>query len=209
MKTNDHIRTLFSRNHETIFPKLGVFLAGPTSPSGSMINDWRRKVIDELLEDEELNSSMVVVAPEPITGEWSEIDIENPETELERVQNQQMLWEIQYLKLCDVTAFWLPTYWTKETSENFSPNIGPTSRWEFGYFLQEYLKDKENRTFIIGSPEDAEGLQWAKRMTAMHGIEWHILKKEDKQQLVASSFINEIKETLIRNKWPYHYPVSS
>lgn len=205
MKTEhgNQIRSLFSRDHELVLPKLGVFLAGPTAPSGEMKNDWRRKIVDELKNDERLNASMLVIAPEPESGNWSDIDIESPKNELENIQNQQMLWEIQYLKLCDITAFWLPTYWTKEKSENFSLNIGPTSRWEFGFFFQEYLKDKDKRKFIIGSPEDAESVKWAKRMTDMHGIHWHFLKKEEKESLVAASFIDEIKETLIQNKWSY------
>jgi len=49
------IRILFSREHTTIFPKLGVFLAGPTPPSGEMEKGWRRKVIDELKKDKRLN----------------------------------------------------------------------------------------------------------------------------------------------------------
>jgi len=107
------------------------------------------------------------------------------------------------LNLCDITAFWLPTYWDKETSGNFAPNIGPTSRWEFGFFFQEYLKNPIKRHFIVGSPEDAESIKWAKKISDIYGIKWHILKKEDKSELVAESFIHEIAETLIKNKWEY------
>ena len=57
------IRTLYSREHTTIFPKLGVFLAGPTPPSGEMKIGWRRKIIDVLEKDNRLNPSMTVVAP--------------------------------------------------------------------------------------------------------------------------------------------------
>ena len=32
----EQIRTLFSRKHDVVFPKLGVFLAGPTPPDGEM-----------------------------------------------------------------------------------------------------------------------------------------------------------------------------
>ena len=197
------VRTLFSRNHDTVFPKLGVFLGGPTPPNGEMKNGWRRKIISRLKEEEELNPSMIIVSPEPQSGDWSEIDNVNPKNELEVVRDKQMPWELQYLNLCDITTFWLPTYWNKETSGVFSANIGPTSRWEFGFFFQEYLKNPQKRDFIIGSPEDAESVNWAKRITDIYDIKWHFLKNEDKSELVAESFINEIKETLIRNKWGY------
>ncbi len=202
-KEGEIIRSLFSRKHETVFPKLGVFLAGPTPPSGEMKSGWRRKIVSELKKDHRLDPSMIVVSPEPETGDWEEINNPNPKNELEVVQDKQMPWELQYLNLCDITTFWLPTYWSKEQAENFAPNIGPTSRWEFGYFLQEYLKNPMKRDFIIGSPEDAESVKWAKKITDIHGIRWHFLKKENKSQLVADSFIEEIKKTLIKNKWKY------
>jgi len=197
------IRTLFSRKHDTVFPKLGVFLAGPTPPDGEMKNGWRRKIISELKKDEGLNPSMIIVSPEPASGNWKEIDNLYPKNELEVVRDKQMPWELQYLQLCDITAFWLPTYWTKEASGVFAANIGPTSRWEFGYFFQEYLKNPQKRDFIIGSPVDAESIKWAKKITDIHGIKWHFLAKEDKAELVADSFIEEIAETLIKNKWKY------
>lgn len=117
--------------------------------------------------------------------------------------NKQTPWEWQYLTLCDITAFWLPTYWTLDAAGPFPANIGPTSRWEFGYYLQEYLKNPTKRTFIVGSPEDAESVKWAKRITDIHGIKWHFLKRENKEALVASSFIEEIATTLVDKKWAY------
>lgn len=199
----NRIRKLYSRKHDTVFSKLGVFLGGPTPPSGEMKTGWRRKIVNKLLEDERLDPSMIIVSPEPESGDWSEIDNLNPKNELEVVRDKQMPWELQYLNLCDITTFWLPTYWTKEQSGIFAPNIGPTSRWEFGYFFQEYLKNPKKRDFIIGSPEDAESVKWAKKITDIHGIKWHFLKTENKSKLVAESFIEEIAETLMRNKWKY------
>lgn len=199
----NQIRELFSRNHDTVFSKLGVFLGGPTPPDGEMKLGWRRKVIQTLKQDNRLDPSMIVVSPEPESGYWLEIDNVSPKNELEVVRDKQMPWEIQYLNLCDITAFWLPTYWTKEEAGVFAPNIGPTSRWEFGYFLQEYLKNTSKRNFIIGSPEDAESVKWAKKITDIHGIKWHYLKKEHKSELVAASFIEEIATTLMNNKWNY------
>jgi hypothetical protein len=200
---SNQIRTLFSRKHETIFPKLGVFLGGPTPPSGEMKNGWRRVIIKRLIEEKRLNPSMVVVVPEPESGNWSDIDNVSPMNELDVVRDKQMMWELQYLNLCDITTFWFPTYWSREKSGEFDPNIGPTSRFEFGYFLQEYLKDPLRRRFIVGSPEDAESIKWAQKITDIHGIKWHYLKNECKSELVAQSFIDEIIETLIVNKWKY------
>lgn len=197
------IRTLFSRDHETIFSRLGVFLTGPTNPSGEMLHGWRRVIVDKLRSDERLNPSMIVASPEPENGVWDSIDLPLPENKLEEVRNKQIPWEWQYLKLCDIHAFWLPTYWNDQSSECFSPNIGPTARLEFGYFLQEYLRNKDTRNFIIGSPEDSDSMNWMKQMTEIHGIKWHILKNEDKSKMVADSFIEEIAEVLINNNRKY------
>ncbi len=201
--THEKIRVLYSRQHQTIFPKLGVFLGGPTPPAGSaMTTGWRRVVISALENDARLKPSMVVVAPEPETGQWSDIDVPGT-TQLAQVLNKQVPWEWQYLNLCDITAFWLPTYWQPEAAENFPANIGPTTRFELGYYLQEYLKNPLRRKFIIGSPEDAEGVKWAKRITDVHGIQWHFLPKAKKHKQVAESFIEEIATTLTQNQWEY------
>ena len=198
MTTTQSIRTLFSRKHDLAIPKLSVFLAGPTPYDGRMTNGWRRKVVQELQKNELLDYNCLVVSPEPESGYWSEIDDRNDKF---KIENHQMLWEIQYLKLCDITAFWFPTYWNVENADDFCPNIGPTARWEFGYFLQEYLKDKDGKTCIVGSPEDAQSVTWAKRMAEIHGLRWHSLKKEHKDQLVAPSFIDAIANALIENNW--------
>lgn len=199
----ESIRVLYAREHTTIFPKSGVFLAGPTPPNGEMENAWRNKVIKALQNDERLNPSMTVVAPEPKSGYWKDIEVSCEGKELEDVLNKQIPWEWQYLNLCDITVFWLPTYWNQEDAGVFPANIGPTSRWEFGFFLQEYLKDRQKRHFIIGAPEDAESVKWAKRMTDVYNIKWHTLKKEDKAELVPKSLIDEIVDTLVKNTWDY------
>ncbi len=170
---NESIRTLYAREHTTILSKLGVFLAGPTPPSGEMNTGWRKKVISSLEADHRLNPTMTVVAPEPASGNWQDIEKSYAGKQLEEVMNKQIPWEWQYLNLCDVTAFWLPTYWTEEEAGVFPANIGPTSRWEFGFFLQEYLKNKDKRHFIIGAPEDAESVNWAKKITDVYNIKWH------------------------------------
>lgn len=193
------IRTLYSRDHTTIFPKQGVFLAGATPADGAMTTGWRRVVVEALQKDPRLTARMTVVSPEPESGYWDDIDTVEPNNELSEVLNKQIPWELQYLYLCDITAFWLPTYWKKDKAGPYDDNIGPTSRWEFGFFLQEYLKNRDTRSFIIGSPEDAESLKWAKFITNKYDIQWHVLKKEDKDQLVAPSFIEEIATTLFKN----------
>lgn len=197
------IRTLFSRDYNAVYPKLGVFLGGVSPPDGEMKTGWRRKIISVLQQDERLDPSMLLVSPEPKSGYWEELEgagAKVTDKDLEVIRDPQMLWEHHYLKRCDITTFWLPAYWTKEKSEVFAPNIGPSSRWEFGYFLQEYLKDRRNKDFIVGSPEDAQGVDWAREISQMHGIKWHTLRKEDKPKLVADSFIEEIADTLIKNK---------
>ncbi len=200
---HEPLRTLFSRQHDTVFPKLGVFLAGPTPPDGSMASGWRRVVTESLKKDPRLHPGMIVVSPEPKTGYWSEIDNDNPQSELENVRDKQMPWELQYLTLCDVTAFWLPTYWSAEKSGPFAPNIGPTSRWEFGYFLQEYLRRPDQRKFIIGGPDDADSVKWAKKMTDIHGIPWYSLPVDRKEELVSPDFVEAIALALLANDWAY------
>lgn len=105
------IRTLFSREHETVLPNLGVFLAGPTPPNERMESGWRRVILDELLKDERLDPSMLIVSPEPESGNWNTIEKPNNSL-LNKVHNDQIAWEWQYLGLCDITAFWLPTYFS-------------------------------------------------------------------------------------------------
>lgn len=196
----EKLRVIYAREHTTIFPKLGVFLAGPTPPENQMKQGWRRTVIDRLLADPRLDPSMVVVAPEPEACSWSGIDVEEHGPLLNDALNKQIPWEWQYLQACDITAFWLPTYWTTKSSEGFPANIGPTSRWEFGYYLQEYLKALNRRHFIVGGPEDAESVKWARRIAAVHGIKWHSLPRELKGEQVAASFIEEIADKLHESK---------
>lgn len=198
----ESIRTLFSRNHELVYPKLGVFLGGPTPPNGEMESGWRRIILEKLIQDKRLDPSMLIVSPEPESGNWK--NIESGISSLkDKVNDDQIAWEWQYLKLCDITAFWLPTYFSEDKSGVFPNNIGPTTRWEFGYYFQEYLKNKTDKHFIIGSPEDAESVNWAKKLAAANSVHWHILKKEDKHKQVADSFIEEIATTLIKNKWVF------
>ncbi len=90
MKAHEPIRVLFSRENAIVFPKLGVFLAGPTPYEGQMHNGWRRVIINKLKEDARLDPSMIVVAPEPETGYWNDIDNKNPKTRLEVIEDKQI-----------------------------------------------------------------------------------------------------------------------
>jgi hypothetical protein len=168
-----------------------------------MVTGWRRKVVAELQADPRLHPGMIVVSPEPESGTWADIDNDDPQTKLEAVRDKQMPWELQYLNLCDITAFWLPTYWTEGAAGPFAGNIGPTSRWEFGYFLQEYLRQPQLRRFIVGAPEDAESVKWAKKISSIHGLEWHTLPSVDKEMLVAPSFVSAIADALAENDWTF------
>jgi hypothetical protein len=200
MSDYESIRVLFSRNHGTIYPGLGVFLAGPTPPDGAMENGWRRIVIQKLKSDERLDPTMAVVAPEPETGRWADINVETGKPKYDDVMNKQIPWEWQYLNLCDITVFWLPTYWSEERGGILGANIGPTTRWEFGYYFQEYLKNPNKKTFIVGAPEDAESVKWAKRLMQSHHIKWHTLKAEEKAEKVPETLIEAIAQALLRNK---------
>ena len=183
MTHHEPIRTLYSRSHGTIYPGLGVFLAGPTGPDDEMLQGWRRTLIARLVADERLDPMMTVVAPEPESGRWADIVAATGKPKLDQAANGQIAWEWQYLGLCDVTVFWLATYW--------DGNIGPTTRWEFGYYLQEYLKNRSRRTFLIGAPADAESVKWPRRMIAAHGLPWHTSLE---------SLGDAVAETLLRNR---------
>lgn len=55
----------------------------------------------------------------------------------------------------------------------------------------------------MGALEDAESVNWAKKLVASHGIKWHVLEKGDKEKQVADSFIEEIASILVKNKWVF------
>ena len=197
---HEPIRVLYSRQHCTIYPGLGVFLAGPTPPEGQMQNTWRRALIERLVADPRLDAMMAVVAPEPEDGHWKSIDVITGRRRHDEATNGQIAWEWQYLGLCDITVFWLATYWDEDVAEPFHPNIGPTTRWEFGYYFQEFLKNRDRRHFIVGSPEDAESVKWPRRLAWAHNVEWHTLPKAEKSRLVPDSLVEAVARALLHNK---------
>lgn len=188
------MRTLFARTHATIYPEKGLFLAGPTPPSGEMLGGWRRELIRELLSKYEIDDECIVVSPEPVDGRWESI-VSASGAPNESAENDQIAWELQYLNLCNITAFWLPTYWSKNSAENFPVNIGPTTRWEFGMMLEKYLT-QPRRQLIVGAPEDAESIGWVRHVCKHHGIKIHYLEKSAKGKLVCDSFVEAIAKAL-------------
>ncbi len=188
------MRTLFSRSHATVYPSQGVFLAGPTSPSGQMLSSWRREVVNQLMERYKISDDSVIVSPEPLDGTWQSIESTSGAPN-QVSENDQIAWELQYLDLCDITAFWLPVYWSQESAGNYSPNIGPTTRWEFGMMLEKYLS-QPRRTLIVGAPEDAESIAWVRHVCKQYKIEIHCLSQSSKEALVCDSFVDAIAEAL-------------
>jgi hypothetical protein len=87
-----------------------------------------------------------------------------------------------------VVAFWLPTFWTSEKAGSYPANIGPSSRFEFGFFLSNAIQNK-NQIIIVGSPHRAESLNWAKILCEKYGISWHYPDTDD---AIPNSFYNAI-----------------
>lgn len=197
---HEPIRVLYAREHTTVWPGLGVFLAGPTPPEDRMKMSWRRALIDRLVKDSRLNPTMVVVAPEPRHCSWSALDVSTGNPKYDEVVNKQIPWEWQYLTLCDVTVFWLATYWDDARGGPFPGNIGPTTRWEFGFYLQEYLKNSHKRTFIVGAPEDAQNLNWARQIAFANRIAWYGLPLTEKQKLIPDSLIEAVVAALLAHQ---------
>ena len=199
--THEPIRVLYSRSHTTIHAGVGVFLAGPTPDEDTMPRGWRRKVVAALLADPRLCPCMTVVVPEPESCRWADIVTTTGRPRHDDAVNKQIQWEWQYLELCRTTAIWLPTYWSAEASTPFPANIGPTSRWEFGYWVARWERESELREVIVGSPEDAEGVKWARYLARSRGLTWHTLERSRKGELVAPSFVEGIQQALLRRKW--------
>jgi hypothetical protein len=193
------IRILYANEHTTIHAGMGVFLAGPNPTKGDLSHGWRRKVLDELSDDPRICACMTVVAPEPESGP-AEMATDGGNGDDMAVYKQTQ-WEWQYLEMCRITAFWLPTYWNREDSGPFPSNIGPTSRWEFGYFFARWEQAPHLRELIAGAPADADGVRWAQYVVRSRGLAWHELAEKDKDKLVAPSFVAAIKDALLRRKW--------
>ncbi|MEM7247480.1 MAG: nucleoside 2-deoxyribosyltransferase domain-containing protein [Acidobacteriota bacterium] len=193
------MRVLFARQHATIYPGKGIFLAGPTPPDGAMPEGWRRELLERLDARHGLSDDVTVVVPEPEDGRWRSI-LSKRGARFARTDDDQIAWELQYLELCDVTAFWLPTYWSDEKAGSFPANIGPTTRWEFGFLFQRWLREPSRRRLVVGSPDDAESLGWARHVVRHHGLTWHSLSVKEKNRLVADSFVDALARAVARNE---------
>src|SRR5262249_46633289 len=115
----------------------------------------------------------------------------------DEVINKQIPWEWQYLNLCDVSVFWLATYWGDDEGGVFRGNIGPTTLWEYDYYLQEYLKNPRKRTFIAGAPADTRDVKWARQIAVANGVEWHELSVDCKDEQIPGSLVEAIITALV------------
>lgn len=202
MQTNrETIRVLYAREHTTVHAGVGVFLAGPTPPDGQMSVGWRKAVIDGLRSDERLCPCMLVVAPEPRTGHWPDAVTSTGQPQTDEAINKQIQWEWQYLEACKVTAFWLPTYWYGDDHGPYPPNIGPTSRYEFGYVMGRWEFSQGRFDVVLGSPDNASGVKWAQHLARSRGVPWYGLATAQRAQLVGESFVEAIAQKLLARKW--------
>ena len=199
--SHEPVRQLWARDHTTVHAGMGVFLGGPTPPDGQMEKSWRRAAIARLAADPRLCPCMTVVSPEPESGRWADVEVDTGHPCRDRAVNQQTQWEWQYLERCAITAFWLPTYWGEDKSGPFPPNIGPTTRWEVGYFFSRWERSPQSFDIILGSPDDADGVKWPLRLARSRGVPWYHLAKQEKEALVADAFVEAIAQALLRRKW--------
>lgn len=105
-----------------------IFLAGP-SPRGAEDLDWRPEAL-KVLED--LGYDGVVFVPLPRGGDWR------------HHYDAQVEWELTYLNMADVIAFWVPR--SKELP-------GLTTNVEFGMFY-------DSGKAMLGYPENATQMRY-------------------------------------------------
>jgi hypothetical protein len=85
--------------------------------------------------------------------------------------------------------------------EQFPANIGPTSRWEFGYYFSRWEHRPQNYDLVLGSPEDAQSLKWPIRLARSRRLPWHFLERDRKDERVSSGFVEAIVQALLARKW--------
>jgi hypothetical protein len=177
------IETLFAGSDQKINAHNSVFLAGPSPKDGDMLNGWRRQFIKkfESIEVQHTNSLQLII-PEPETGYWNDVMTDH------YTEKDQTLWEHEKMVNSKVVAFWLPTFWTPKNAGSYPANIGPSSRFEFGFFLSNAIRN-QNQKIIVGSPHRAESLNWAKILCEKYGIHWHYPDTDD---AIPNSFFNAI-----------------
>lgn len=184
------VEVIFAGSHESIHPTRSVFLAGPSPKEGAMLQSWRRQIIAHLkgMNHEHLDHLQLIV-PEPKSGYWNDV-MSNKYTE-----KDQTLWEHDCMLKSKVIAFWLPTFWTSKNAGVYPSNIGPSSRFEFGFFLHNSLVSEQQK-IVVGSPKKAESLQWAQVLCEKYGIPWIYPESSNKQGSIPPSFYTAILSKL-------------
>jgi hypothetical protein len=184
------MHTVYAGDDTVIDSTCSIFLAGPSAGDVEMLGGWRRQLKDRLTQ---LNHDQVekiqLILPEPESGLWSDVITEDYKEE------NQTLWEYETMLNSRVIAFWLPTYWTPEKAGAYPPNIGPSTRFEFGFFLHEALKNPR-KALVVGSPENAESLTWARVLCEKYGIHWHHPDPAKNWELIPASFLENILSEL-------------
>lgn len=188
------IENIFAGQDKTIDESCSVFLAGPSAGDVEMLGGWRRSLKDRLstLDSPKLDKIQLIM-PEPESGLWSDVITD------EYNEEDQTNWEYEAMLKSKVIAFWLPTFWTPEKAGAYPPNIGPSTRFEFGFFLHEALKNPR-RGFIVGSPREAQSLTWAKVITKKYGYTWHYPDPNKNWEMVPAAFIQNIVSELVALK---------
>ena len=183
------IDAVFASSEVEVKTNCSIFLAGPSPKDGDLFNSWRRTLMEQLQQngDSDLESIQIIV-PEPKSGHWNEVMSDN------YTERDQTLWEHDKMKQCKVIAFWLPTFWSTENSGSYPANIGPATRFEFGFFLHHALQNTQQR-LVVGSPNNADSLQWAQTLCNHYRIGWHFGNTTDRYlpESFCTALINAVK----------------
>ena len=188
------VEVIFAGSDAPVNPNQSVFLAGPSPKDGALLQSWRRQLIERFKSTPHKRiDHLQLIVPEPETGHWRDV-MSNDYTE-----KHQTLWEHNCMLKSKVIAFWLPTFWTPKNAGVYPANIGPSSRFEFGFFLNNSIRNAEQK-LVVGSPEKAESLQWAQVLCEQYGITWHFSESDAKQADIPPSFYGAILKQLDERK---------
>ena len=159
-----------------------IFLVGPTPEEfgqGSekfnvFVSDthrvrfWRRAFLEYLDTRPEIDSSYVIVLPEPCGNHWKVTDY--PGVAFPAMMTRQIVWEKTMLdqakKTGAIVMFCWPR-WTLETAkgENVPGNAGPTTRFEVGNYIED--ESFKRILWIPTGPLGAQTCEWAVTRAAM------------------------------------------
>ena len=139
------MKAVFVGEHpDTGDTRKGIFLAGP-SPRGGKGRNWRPDALESL---EQQGFDGLVYVPLLEDGSW----LGNFE--------MQMDWELHYLEIADIIAFWVPR--DLETLPGLTTNI------EFGLFVK-------SGKVVLGYPSNATHVRYMDRLARLH----HVLVTHD------------------------------